>query len=58
MPSSPGGSPTAEEGSAAYAATRSVFETCRRGIEPWRYLTDLLARARKGLQHLAIPLEA
>lgn len=48
-----------EEGSAAYAATRSVFETCRRrGIEPWRYITDLLARARKGLQHLAIPLEA
>lgn len=48
-----------EEGSAAYAATMSVFETCRRrGIEPWRYITDLLARARKGLQHLAIPLEA
>ena len=48
-----------EEGSAAYAATRSVFETCRRrGIESWRYITALLARARKGLQHLAIPLEA
>jgi hypothetical protein len=48
-----------KEGSAAYAATRSVFETCRRrGIEPWRYITNLLARARKGLQHLAIPLEA
>jgi hypothetical protein len=48
-----------EEGSAAYAATMSVFETCRRrGIEPWRYITDLLARARKGLQHRAIPLEA
>jgi transposase len=48
-----------EEGSAAYAATMSVLETCRRrGIEPWRYITDLLARARKGLPHLAIPLEA
>src|SRR4051812_42746692 len=47
-PSSPGGSPTAprtEEGSAAYAATLSVLETCRRrGVEPWRYITDLLDR--------------
>ena len=48
-----------EEGSAAYAATMSVLETCRRrGVEPWRYITDLLARARKGLPHLAIPFEA
>ena len=48
-----------EEGSAAYAATLSVFETCRRrGVEPWRYITDLLARARKGLPHLTIPLSA
>jgi transposase len=48
-----------EEGSAAYAATLSVFETCRRrGIEPWRYMTDLLARARKGLPHSLIPLPA
>ena len=46
-----------EEGSAAYAATMSVFETCRRrGVEPWQF-TDLLARARKGLPHLAIPLK-
>ena len=45
-----------EEGSVAYAATLSVFETCRRrGVEPWRYITDLLAKARKGLPHLAIP---
>jgi len=43
----------------AYAATMSVLETCRRrGVEPWRYITDLLARARKGLPHLAIPLDA
>jgi transposase len=48
-----------EEGSAAYAATLSVFETCRRrGVEPWHYITDLLARARKGLPHFIIPLSA
>ena len=48
-----------EQGSAAYAATLSVFETCRRrGVEPWRYITDLLAKARKGLPHLTIPLSA
>jgi transposase len=48
-----------QEGSAAYAATLSVFETCRRrGIEPWRYITDLLTRARKGLPHRAIPIAA
>lgn len=46
-----------EERSAAYAATLSVVETCRRrGIEPWRYITDLLARARKGMPHITIPL--
>src|SRR3954453_6681614 len=44
-PSSPGGGTRTEEGSAAYAATLSVLETCRRrGIEPWRYITDLLDR--------------
>jgi transposase len=48
-----------QEGSAAYAATLSVFETCRRrGIEPWRYITDLLAQARKGLPHLVLPIAA
>ena len=48
-----------EEGSAAYAATMSVLETCRRrGVEPWRYITNLLAKARKGLPHLTIPLSA
>jgi transposase len=48
-----------EEGSAAYAATLSVFETCRRrGVEPWQYITNLLARARKGLPHITIPLPA
>src|SRR3954451_6201752 len=58
-PSSPGGGPRTEEGLAAYAATLSVFETCRRrGVEPWRYITDLLDRARKGLPHFIIPLSA
>src|SRR3954452_13028475 len=48
-----------EEGSAAYAATLSVVETCRRrGIEPWQYITNLLARARKSLPHVSIPLPA
>jgi transposase len=32
-----------EEGSAAYAATLSVLEPCRRrGVEPWQYITNLL----------------
>jgi transposase len=45
------------EGSAAYAATLSVVETCRRcGIEPWLYIINLLARARKSLPHISIPL--
>jgi hypothetical protein len=50
---------TRTEGSAADAATLSVFVTCRRrGVEPGRSITDLLARARKGLPHLIIPLSA
>lgn len=48
-----------EEGSAAYAATMSVLETCRRrGADAWAYITDVLARARRGASHLAIPLPA
>jgi hypothetical protein len=48
-----------EKGSAAYAATMSVFETCRRrGVKPWRYITNLLARARKGMSHITISLSA
>src|SRR3954469_7079275 len=39
-----------EEGSAAYAAKLSVVETCRRrGIDPWAYIADTLARARHGV---------
>jgi transposase len=45
-----------DEGSAAYAASLSVVETCRRrNLDPWSYLANTLARARKGLHHLPIP---
>lgn len=45
-----------EEGSAAYAATMSVLETCRRrGTDAWAYITDVLTRARSGLPHPPIP---
>jgi transposase len=45
-----------DEGSAAYAASLSVVETCRRRhIDPWSYLADTLARARAGIQHNPIP---
>lgn len=45
-----------EEGSAAYAATLSVVETCRRRhVDPWSYISDTLARARTGLNHNSIP---
>jgi hypothetical protein len=30
----------------------------RRGVEPWRYIINLLARARKELPHFIIPLSA
>jgi transposase len=44
-----------DEGSAAYAATMSVLETCRRrGVDA--FITNLLADARRGLPHRAIPL--
>lgn len=45
-----------EEGSAAYAASLSVVETCRRRhIDPWSYVAETLARARAGLTHNPIP---
>src|SRR4051794_22164185 len=48
-----------EEGSAAYAATLSVVETCRRrGIDPWAYIADTLARARNGVTHQPLPAAA
>ena len=46
-----------EEGSAAYAATLSVVETCRRRrVDPWSYIADTLARARTDLHHLPVPV--
>jgi hypothetical protein len=48
-----------EEGSAAFAATLSVMETCRRrGADIWKTLTDILARARSGMDHQPIPMPA
>ena len=48
-----------EEGSAAYAATMCVLETCRRrGADPWAYITDVLASASPGLPHPPIPASA
>jgi len=47
------------EGSAAYAATLSVVETCRRrNLDPWSYIADTLARARQGINHQPIPKAA
>src|SRR3954451_24263523 len=44
-----------EAGSAAYAAPMSVLETCRRrGVDA--FIPTLLADARRGLPHRAIPL--
>jgi transposase len=48
-----------EEGSAAYAASLSVIETCRkRGINPWPYIASTLAAARKGTQHTPLQYAA
>ena len=48
-----------EEGSAAYAASLSVVETCRRRhIDPWSYIAETLARARVGLTHNPLPAAA
>ena len=41
---------------------RSNRERAEKAFSDWHegtgYITDLLARARKGLQHIAIPLSA
>jgi len=48
-----------EEGSAAYAASLSVVETCRRRhVDPWSYIAETLARARAGFRHNPIPAAA
>ena len=46
-----------QEGSAAYAASLSVIETCRRRrIDAWPYIASVLARARNGIQHIPLSL--
>lgn len=48
-----------QEGSAAYAASLSVVETCRRRrLDPWDYIADTLARARAGIAHKPVPAAA
>ena len=48
-----------QEGSAAYAASLSVIETCRRRrIDPWPYIASVLARARNGIQNIPLPAVA
>ena len=48
-----------EEGSAAYAASLSVVETCRRRhVDPWPYIAETLGRARAGLMHSPVPVAA
>jgi hypothetical protein len=47
------------EGSRAFAALLSVIETCRlRGEDPWDYLTQTIALARKGATLPTIPQPA
>jgi len=44
------------EGSKAYSALLSVIETCRlRGINPWPYISEVIALARKGIAPPPIP---
>ena len=44
------------EGSLAYSSLLSVIETCRlRNINPWTYICEVIARARKGLSPPPIP---
>ena len=44
------------EGSQAYAALLTVMETCRlRGLHPWRYLAQVIADRRKGLDAPPFP---
>jgi len=46
------------EGSRSYAALLSVIETCRlRGQDPWVYIAQTIALARKGIAPSPIPVE-
>ena len=45
-----------EEGTPAYEALLSVIETCRlRGLNPWAYLSEVIATRRKGMSAPLIP---
>ncbi|MBE9040127.1 transposase [Oscillatoriales cyanobacterium LEGE 11467] len=45
-----------EEGTRAYEALLSVMETCRlRGLNPWTYLSEVIAKRRKGMSAPLIP---
>ncbi len=44
------------EGSLAYSSLLSVIETCRlRQINPWTYIAEVLATARKGINPPPLP---
>ena len=44
------------EGSLAYSSLLSVIETCRlRNIDPWTYLAEVIALARRGLSPPPVP---
>ena len=46
-----------DEGSRCYAAALSVIETCRkRAVDFAAYARDLIASARKGMPHPAMPV--
>ncbi|MGK7916363.1 MAG: transposase [Prochloraceae cyanobacterium] len=46
-----------DEGSLAYSSLLSVIETCRlRNIDPWSYLVEVIALARKGLSPPPVPV--
>ena len=48
--------PGKREGSLAYSSLLSVIETCRlRNIDPWTYLAEVIAKARKGLSPPPVP---
>jgi transposase len=45
------------EGSRAYSALLSVIETCRlRKLNPWTYIAEVIALARKGMTPLPVPV--
>ena len=47
------------EGSLAYSSLLSVIETCRlRDINPWSYIAEVLAKARKGLAPPPFPVSS